>query len=329
MAKSYLNNAIIGNSRLLACLTDKGELIRFFWPNIDYQQHIENMYTGILFTGRQNGTTWFHETNWNHSQSYVEDTNIVRTMHKDDRNNLKVLQYDYALINKDIIIREYEIENTGIHETVLAFILYSSATSTINDLRSTLFDFDCDALIHYNHGHYVSISSNRIVWQFQIGNNAYENARNGGLKGYDSIGMVQDGAMMWELGKFKPREKKKIIIYICAASTLKNVKAITRYIKSSDINLEYNDTVKYWHDYLKNAKQICTGIENIDRLYKRSLLVFRLMADSMSGGILASAEIDEHFTRSGRYAYCWGRDAGFIAGALDKCGFKRNSRQIL
>ncbi|HHW31294.1 MAG TPA: glycoside hydrolase [Clostridiaceae bacterium] len=321
MAKSYLNNAIIGNSRLLACLTDKGELIRFFWPNIDYQQHIENMYTGIFFIDRQS-TTWLHETNWDHSQSYVEDTNIVRTLHKDGRNNLKVLQYDYALINRDIIIREYEIENTGIHEVNLAFILYSSATSTVYDLRSTLFDFDCDALIHYNHGHYISISADRIVWQFQLGNNAYENAGNGVLKGYDSIGMVPEGAMMWELGKFKPREKKKIIIFICAASTLKSVKTITRHIKSSNINHEYNDTVRYWHDYLKSARQICTGIESIDRLYKRSLLVFRLMADSRTGGILASAEIDEHFTKCGRYAYCWGRDAGFIASALDKCGLK-------
>jgi len=36
--------------------------------------------------------------------------------------------------------------------------------------------------------------------------------------------------------------------------------------------------------------------------------------------LLASAEIDEGFTRCGRYAYCWGRDAAFITGALDTAG---------
>ena len=36
MIKTHFNDAIIGNSKMLACLTSKGELIRLFWPHIDY-----------------------------------------------------------------------------------------------------------------------------------------------------------------------------------------------------------------------------------------------------------------------------------------------------
>ena len=35
----YFNRAIIGNGKILACLDDKAELIRLFYPNIDYYQN--------------------------------------------------------------------------------------------------------------------------------------------------------------------------------------------------------------------------------------------------------------------------------------------------
>jgi oligosaccharide amylase len=38
---------------------------------------------------------------------------------------------------------------------------------------------------------------------------------------------------------------------------------------------------------------------------------------------MAAPEVDEEYTRCGRYAYCWGRDAAFIAAALDRCGMHR------
>ena len=48
MTKTYFNNAIIGNSGMLGCLTDRGELVRLFWPHIDYPQHIHKMLSGFF-----------------------------------------------------------------------------------------------------------------------------------------------------------------------------------------------------------------------------------------------------------------------------------------
>jgi oligosaccharide amylase len=44
------------------------------------------------------------------------------------------------------------------------------------------------------------------------------------------------------------------------------------------------------------------------------------MTNKRTGALLAAPEVDEQFTRCGRYAYCWGRDAAFITSALDRCG---------
>lgn len=320
MAKNYFNNAVVGNSRMLGCLSQTGELTRLFWPNIDYPQHIEKFSAGVFYMEHKHSTMWLHEDSWQHRQCYIDDSNIVQTICENGEKGLQVVQTDFVLPDRDILIRQYEIENKGECNVDLGFVVYSSAITTTPEMRSTLFDFDCDALIHYKHGYYLSISADRDIFQFQLGNNAYEAARYTELGGYDSIGMMPDGAISLKVGVLAKGEKKIFAIYICAASTLKELKKQIRDIKNSNHKMEFLNTQKYWQIFLEKSKGVNTGNDNIDKLYKRSLLVFKLMSDEKTGGLLAAPEIDEEFTKCGRYAYCWGRDAAFITGALDKCG---------
>lgn len=320
MTKTYINNAIVGNSRMLGCITDRGELVRLFWPNIDYPQHVEKMTAGVFFTGCRDSTTWLDEDNWMHHQYYIQDTNILETICVNKEKGLRVVQIDYVLPDRDVMLRQYEVENIAGYDIDIGFVVYSSGVTSTNELRSTLFDFRYDALVHYRHGYYISVSADREVYQFQLGNNAYDSARSTELRGYDSIGMMQDGAVSWKLGVFRPGERKKLVVHICASDTLKGVKKLVHDAKNSCALDEYKRTQEYWKSFLEGARQINTGIREIDSLYKRSLLVFKLMSDEKTGGLLAAPEIDEGFTKCGRYAYCWGRDAAFITGALDRCG---------
>ena len=45
--KPYLIDSVIGNGRILACLTKNGELVRAFWPTIDYAQHVNRTQAAI------------------------------------------------------------------------------------------------------------------------------------------------------------------------------------------------------------------------------------------------------------------------------------------
>ncbi|MGI6777769.1 MAG: glycoside hydrolase family 15 protein [Acetivibrionales bacterium] len=332
MGKGYFNNAVIGNSSMLGCVSDRGELIRLYWPDIDYPQHIEKMSAGIFFTGQKNSTIWFDNDVWRHDQQYIPDTNILKTVYVCMQKNLRVVHMDYVLPEENVLVRQYEIENIGNEDIDLTFICYSSAVSTTPELVSTLFDFNNESLIHYRHGYYSSISADREVFQFQLGNNAFESASFTELKGYDSIGMMKDGALSWKLGNIPKGCSASITLYICTGQTLKAAKALTKIIRNTDARELFEKTKLYWNGFLKNAKYIkelerIESSDNMDidktviiNLYKRSLLLFKLMWNKNTGGLLASPEIDEHFTRCGRYAYCWGRDAAFITGALDKCG---------
>jgi len=320
MPKTYFNNAIIGNSSMLGCISSKGELVRLFWPHIDYPQHIEKMSVGIFNAGTQNCTSWLESDSWLQKQQYIEDTNILETSFVNTELELEVRQTDYALPDRDVMIRSYEVGNIGENEIDCGLMLYSSNVSTNPHLSSSLFDFKLDSLIHYKYNYYISLSADLETWQFQLGNEAFRCAQASVLKGNDSIGMVQDGAASWKLGKLEKSGKRSVTLYICAAHTLKDVKKLTLEMKLASPQAEYQRTLGYWTDILKSARIIQTEEETVNVLYRRSILIFKLMADKNTGGLLASPEIDEEFTRCGRYAYCWGRDAAFITNALDKCG---------
>lgn len=319
MAKTFFNDAVIGNSSMLGCLTRNGELVRLFWPNIDYPQHIDAFNAGIFFVGREDSPIRLDSESLPHEQRYIPDTNIVETLLRLPERGLKVIQHDYVLPGSDVLVRRYGIENTGNREAELGFLLYSSFISTVHEPSSVLFDSGCDALVHYRHGYYVSVSSDRKVSGFRLGDSETVTTGQGKPGGFDNMEMENNGTLFWKLGIFKPGEIKSFTLYICASDTLKGVRNLLRGIRESDGD-GFDETAGYWRKWLGKARQIRTGMPEINELYKRSLLVFALMSDKNTGGLLAAPEVDEASTHCGRYAYCWLRDAAFITGALDGCG---------
>ena len=57
--------------------------------------------------------------------------------------------------------------------------------------------------------------------------------------------------------------------------------------------------------------------ELIRKIYTRTILLFPLLTNQTTGGMVAAMEVDEKFSKCGRYAYCWPRDAVYITKAQD------------
>ena len=47
MKTKYFNDAFVGNGRVTASFSKTGELLRFFYPTIDYKQFFEEFYIGL------------------------------------------------------------------------------------------------------------------------------------------------------------------------------------------------------------------------------------------------------------------------------------------
>ncbi|OPX45445.1 glucoamylase precursor [Ruminiclostridium hungatei] len=320
MQKSYYNNAVTGNSSMLAAFSDRAELLRLFWPNIDYIQQFDKLLCGIYIKNTSGSTVWFNDHRCEHQQEYLQDTNIIKSTITNYFDGYRAVIYDFVCSDTDVLIRRCEIENISGEAKELGFVSFSAASAADPDVAGVLFDFHNEALVHYKANNYLSVFSDSPVCGFQLGNNANDAAVSTYLFGKDDIGMMKDAAVSWELGSFAKNEVKGFNLYICAASTLKACKALIRECKMLGAAKLFAGTQKYWKEYLNNSRQLKTGNGLLDNLYKRSLLVFRLMYDKKSGGLMAAPEIDEYFTKCGRYAYCWGRDAAFITEALDRAG---------
>ena len=78
MDNKYLNEAIIGNSEMIATVTGKGELQRVYFPSKDNRQYINFFNTGV--TINNSDLIYLHDDINNvYKQYYDTDTNILNT----------------------------------------------------------------------------------------------------------------------------------------------------------------------------------------------------------------------------------------------------------
>ena len=321
--EKYLNEAIIGNKNMLVTFSGKGEMLRLSYPNRDNRQYLKFFHTGVKIN--DSALIYLHEDiNNTYLQYYDTDTNILNTEITNTYFNLKVLQTDFASIKENILIKKYSFINESNIDLNLNFLIHSELLSDQNNFVGAM-KIDT-GMIQYAHDFTVATfaKENKLL-SHQI-NDSKNNINTAYIKDKDYIGMSKDSSISFDLGTIKPGEKKEIEICVYIDETRKTMQAVEdeiERIRKIDLNKEYTNVKSYWrkflraHDGLGIKEPTNSYEEKIYEIYKRSILLFPLLLNQTTGGIIAAPEVDEDLTQCGRYAYCWPRDAVFIARALD------------
>ena len=322
MEEKYLNEAIIGNKNMIATLTSKGELQRLYFPNKDNRQYINFFHTGVKIN--ESDVIYLHDDINNvYKQYYETDTNILNTEITNTYFNLKMVQTDYVLLKENVLVKRYAFLNESKIDLNISFYIHSELLSDQNNLVGCkIVD---GGMMQYAHDFTVStFAKGHEISKHQI-NGSYNTIKRGEIYDKDYIGMSKDSSICYDMGTIKPQEKKVLEICITIGEN-KNISQIEDEIdriKRIDFNKEYTNTKSYWRKYVKTHNGLDlkepknSYDEKIYEIYKRSILLFPLLTNQETGGIIASPEIDENFTKCGRYAYCWPRDAVFVTKALD------------
>ena len=332
--KKYLNEAIIGNRDMLATYTRKGELQRIYSPAKDNRQYISFYHTGVKIN--DSDLIYLHDDINNvYSQNYEIDTNILNTEITNTYFNLKIMQTDYIPIKENILVKKYEFKNENNIDLDVSFYIHSELLSDKNNfVGCKLID---NGMVQYSHDFMFStISQTEKTSGHQI-HGSKDTIKSANIYDKDYIGMTNDSSISYKLGIIKPQEKKTLKICVILQGQPNNMsdfeKEIER-IRRIDLQSEYNKTKSYWHKYLRehdtlNLKEPANGYEQrLQDIYYRSILLFPLLTNHDTGGIIAAPEIDEDFTKCGRYAYCWPRDAAFIARAMDILGMHKETEKF-
>ena len=322
MENKYYNEAIIGNKNMIATFTGKGELERMYFPTKDYKQFISFFHTGVKIN--TSDLIYLHDDINNvYKQYYEPDTNILNTEITNTYFNLKILQTDYMPIKENILIKRYIFINESKIDLNVNFYIHSELLSDNNNFAGCkIID---GGMLQYAHDFaFSTFAKGKKLQKHQI-NGSKDTIKRGEIHDKDYIGMSNDSSICYDIGLLKPMEKKtlEVCILIDENKNISKMEDEVERIKKLDLKKEYTNTKSYWRKFVKNHNRLnikepeSSYEEKIQEIYKRSILLFPLLSNPETGGIIASPEIDENFTRCGRYAYCWPRDAIFITRGLD------------
>ena len=319
----YLNEAIIGNKNMLVTYSGKGEMLRLSYPNKDNRQYLKYFYSGVKIND-SDLIKMSEDINNTYMQYYDTDTNILNTEITNTYFNLKIVQTDFVTIKEDILVKKYSFINENNIDLDVKFLIHSELLSDQNNFVSGM-KIDT-GMIQFAHDFSVAtFAKSHKLLSAQI-NGTIGNINTGKIGGKDYVGMSKDSSVSYDIGIIKPGEKKELEICIYIDENKKPMQAVEdeiERIRKIDLNKEYSNVKSYWRKYVKEHNGLefkepeNSYEEKIQEIYKRSILLFPLLTNQSTGGIIAAPEVDEGLTQCGRYAYCWPRDAVFITKALD------------
>lgn len=270
-----------------------------------------------------------------YSQHYIEDTNVLKTEIKNTYFNLKMVQTDFVSMNENIIIRKYTFLNEHDIPLDIKFLVHSKMMSDKNNFVSG--KVIKNGMLQYTHGYNLAIISNGADMNSYKIHGIKETINSGILTEKDYIGMSDEVAISYNIGTLQPGEIKEfsIVIYVGdnkEKNKLEDIEKQIDKIRKVDAEKELQNTKRFWKRYVKNHSAFNiegTGYkEKIKDIYNRSILLFPLLTNSNTGGMSAAMEIDEDFTKCGRYSYCWPRDAIYITKALDLLGMEKETEKF-
>lgn len=334
MKNKHLNDAIIGGKDITASYSKNGELLRLMYDTPDYRQFVDFFSTGVKIN--DSNMIYLHEdVNNRYHQYYSQDTNVLNTEIENTYFNLKIKQIDFVSLKKSTLIKRYIFENNNTIELNINFLIYSKLLSDQNNKIGAKI---CgNTLIQYGHNEMVCMFSKNDILSYQL-NDTQNNIASGIIGGKDYIGMSPDASISYDLGVLKPGEKKELDIFLYitnneAKDEEKRLKEISD-IRKLDVVKEQIATEKYWKKYVKEhinieLKEETTEYQKrFNQIYKRTILLFPLLMNQNTGGVVAAVEVDEKMEHCGRYCYCWPRDSVFITKAFDKLKMQKETEKF-
>ena len=314
MKNKYYNDAIIGNENIVASFSNKGELLRFCYSSRDYKQFVDEFITGVKINDSML-INLHDDINNIYEQEYIENTNILKTEIENTYFNLKIEQTDFVPIKRNVLIKKYKFINCNSIDLDVDFLVYSKLFTNFNNMVGSR--VEDNILEQYSHDYTFSIFSKKEIQSYRL-NNSFEEMKAGVVSDKDYIGMAEDSCISMKIGIIKPQESVEFSLFITINENSNKFEYTT--LKKLDINKELEETKKYWQSYVKkhDGLKLLDKEENREKdIYIRTILLFPLLTNSKTGGIIAAMEVDEQRQKSGRYAYCWPRDAVYITKALD------------
>jgi oligosaccharide amylase len=327
-------SGIIGNGRALIGVGEKGELMSFYYPHIDFPQNLNQGMPALYFGEAGKGTLeWTFLESWNSEQGYREKTDILQTVCR-HHSGLELAFTDFLMPDLPVLVRRVEIHNAGTESFQGTFYQYLDLqlgeVQAKNGLRwipdqgcfmqywrNSAFAVGGDTFDQHGCGKAIPDSSNSAKLGMEQGRLNFNP---------QEIGDV-DLAIGWDLA-LAPGESAQKLLLLAAGEKEEDAAAHLAEAKSRGFESLLSQVEQNCRTFLAKALPLQIP-EEFAPGYWRSLLQLRMLFDQCYGTFLAAPEFDPGYERSGGYGYCWPRDAAEVVLGLEAAGLPEMGRRFL
>lgn len=324
---------VAGNGRLLLTVNENGDWNELFYPYPGQFQQLREARLG-LFDVSASQFAWLRRGNgYSVAQSPHGPGHLPESTWSGHGVTISVR--DHVHPNHDLAARVFHIATDPPRPVRLfAYHAFQIAESMYQD--TAYVDPEAPSLVHYKRGFFFEFFSAPAFTRAVCGEHTlkglqgtYVDAEDGRLEGRPVAHGAADSVMQWDVVP-GPKGHARIELFMAAGRSLPAVHQVRDYVRHGGPSRFVRESERFWETWsrrrLPNAPPGLSA--KAQDLYRASVLVMRHCAGT-SGAIIASPDTRSLAAAGDTYNYCWWRDGGYVAKAMDEAGLYENASQFL
>lgn len=323
---------LVGNGRVLLTLNSDGQWENLFYPFAGQFQHLRETRLGV-FEAESRRFHWLTAKNgFDLTQSDSATGNAPQSVWKGEGIELRAT--DHVHPNHDLLIRVLTVRADPARD--LRLFAYHSLNITESMYQDTAYvDESRRMLLHYKRGFYFGFFSHPNFTRAACGEHTvkglqgtYVDAEDGVLVGRTISHGAADSVLQWDVTA-RPDEDATVRLFVALGRGLEATQRVRDYVRSGDPSRFERESVAFRRSWVGHHPPRSPShlSERARDLYSRSIFVLRNVASS-NGAIIASPDLSSLLSGD-TYNYCWWRDGGFVAKAMDEAGLYENADRFL
>lgn len=333
----------VGNGNLLICFDSDYQIRDLYFPHVGQENHAGwgPCRFGAWADGR---LVWTNDPSWHKSLLYLKETLATDVTLTNDSLQVRLRCNDCVDFNRNVYIRRIEITNLAPHRRDIRLFLQQDLSMYGTKVGDTAYyDPRLSAVVHYGGARYLMAAFCRTAADggdehgvdmfatgtcgFRGAEGTWRDAEDGALGGNP----ISQGAVDSTIGLAATLDggaSQTVYYYLAAAQSFDELRKVYQIIKDRSPAEMLQRTIGFWRAWVNGPAYNFGNLpENVQDLFKKSLLIVRSQIDNR-GAVIAANDSDVlQFSRD-TYSYMWPRDGALICHALDLAGFPDVTRRF-
>ena len=327
---------LAGNGRVLLTLNEDGEWSSLFYPFPGQFQHLREARLGVYDVNARH-FRWLRRDSMEGGVRLAGPREAARTPLTlwTGGDGLSVRLQDFVHPNHDLVIREIRLEANP--PRPLRIFSYHSFEIAESRYQETAYvGTDTETLTHYKRGYFFELFGDPPFTHAVCGEHTlkglrgtYVDAEDGRLEGRQIAHGAADSVAEWDVNMDGPGPLT-LRLFLAIGQSLRAVQDLRGYVVRGGPTRFTRESDQFWRTWTQRRLPHAPGelSPRVAEIYESSVLVLR-HATAKNGAVIASPDTRALVIGGDAYNFCWWRDGGYAAKAMDEAGLFENADRFL